>query len=410
MADPLPARPGPAEAAFQLARKLSVPGQDDDSQAAQCLVRGAAGIALLHIERARTGEGTWRQAHAWVRHATAGEVSAADSSALYRGAPAIAFMLRAAGGSPQAYRQALSTLDTHVIRVAHRRADSALTRIGQRRHPAFAEYDIFSGLTGIGAYLLQADPGSSAMERILSYLTALTVPVHDNGQQLPGWWAGHGPQRRTSARFPGGHANLGAAHGVTGPLLLLAQAARRGITVSGHHDAISRISLWLDTWRQESDAGPWWPQWISRADLDAGRPAQREAARPSWCYGTPGIARAQQLAAIATGDARRRNDAEDALRRCLDDPRQMSLLTGAGLCHGYAGVYQATWRAARDAAEPDLAARLPDLAASLSSAAHSGTTDGTGFLDGDAGAALALSTAARGAPPISGWDTCLLIG
>jgi len=115
-----------------------------------------------------------------------------------------------------------------------------------------------------------------------------------------------------------------------------------------------------------------------------------------------------QLAAIAVGDARRQTDAEDALKRCLDDPRQMSLLTSAGLCHGYSGVYQTTWRAAHDATAPDLAARLPDLAVSLSSAAESAHTGG-GLLDGTAGAALALGTAAHDAPPISGWDTCLLI-
>jgi hypothetical protein len=34
---------------------------------------------------------------------------------------------------------------------------------------------------------------------------------------------------------------------------------------------------------------------------------------------------------------------------------------------------------------------------------------GTGFLDGAAGTALALHTAAHNVAPISGWDACLLI-
>ncbi|MGH3622096.1 MAG: lanthionine synthetase LanC family protein, partial [Sciscionella sp.] len=56
--------------------------------------------------------------------------------------------------------------------------------------------------------------------------------------------------------------------------------------------------------------------------------------QPSWCYGTPGIARAQQLAALATGDTRRRHTAETALLGCLHDPNQLARIIDPGLCHG----------------------------------------------------------------------------
>lgn len=38
--------------------------------------------------------------------------------------------------------------------------------------------------------------------------------------------------------FAGGHADLGLAHDITGPLALLARAMRRGITVEGQAAAI----------------------------------------------------------------------------------------------------------------------------------------------------------------------------
>ncbi|WP_326595941.1 lanthionine synthetase C family protein [Streptomyces sp. NBC_01803] len=410
MTAPLPT--GPAQVAGHLAAHLATPGPPapQEAQEAQSLSRGAAGIALLHIERAHTGHGTWRQAHTWITAATASEVSAADTAGLYSGAPAIAFMLQAAhASSSRRYTAALATVDTHVAALAHRRVDAAMTRIQQGALPSFLEYDIFSGLTGIGAHLLRRDPGGSALERTLRYLAALTRPLPGDGRSLPGWWVGHDPRTRTSARYPGGHSNHGAAHGITGPLLLLSQAARRGITIDGYLDAIDTIATWLDTWKQDSDAGPWWPETVTLNDLRAGRPTQPGPARPSWCYGTPGITRALQLAALATGDTARQRAAEQALAACLSDPAQLARLTDTGLCHGGAGVYQTAWRAAQDAITPELDAVLPHLADALARHTRPQPGHGPGFLGGIAGTALALTTAARNAAPASGWDACLLI-
>ncbi|MGH8910153.1 MAG: lanthionine synthetase LanC family protein [Egibacteraceae bacterium] len=43
--------------------------------------------------------------------------------------------------------------------------------------------------------------------------------------------------------------------------------------------------------------------------------------RPSWCYGTPGLTRAQQLAALALGDRQRQRQAENALAGCITDDK-----------------------------------------------------------------------------------------
>ncbi|MGA5134418.1 lanthionine synthetase C family protein [Streptomyces olivoreticuli] len=376
---------------------------------AQSLAKGAAGTALLHIERAHTGQGTWQQAHSWITKAVAGEVSAADTAGLYLGAPAIAFILYTASTGGARYGGALKEVDAHVAALAHRRADAAVARIRRGELASFAEYDVFFGLTGIGAHLLRSNPEGSAMEHVLRYLVELTKPLRVDGQELPGWWVGHDQHTRTSARHPNGHSNQGAAHGVTGVLLLLSQAARRGVTVDGQHEAIKRICTWLDAWQQHGEAGAWWPECIALADLHTGQTAQSGPARPSWCYGTPGIARAQQLAAIATGDTKRRHAAEQHLVNCLSDPVQLSRLTDAGLCHGWAGVYQTVWRAARDADTPALRQVLPHLADHLARHAMPGAAGDPGFLEGSSGAALALMTAAQDTAPTSGWDACLLI-
>ncbi|MBA9003063.1 lanthionine synthetase C family protein [Thermomonospora cellulosilytica] len=410
MTVPIRLKPALSQAAETLSRQLAplaVPA--DQPGWGQSLAKGAAGIALLHIERAHTGEGSWHTAHDWVKAATREDVSAANDAGLYFGVPAIAFVLHAAGADGTArYGAALARIDTHLTALAHRRVDLALERINHGRRPAFAEYDLLHGLTGIGAYLLTHAPGSDALGRILAYLVRLTGPLHADGQTLPGWWAPHAPNLRSSPDLPGGHANLGIAHGITGPLALLAQAMRAGITVDRHADAIHGICAFLDTWRQDTDTGPWWPQWITLDDLRTGRPSQPGPARPSWCYGTPAIARAQQLAAIATGDPHRRQFAEHALAACLSDPDQLGQIVDTSLCHGWAGLYQTAARAAHDALTSRISASLPYLTEML---IHRAATrcQAAGLLEGQAGLALALHTAAHTEPPISGWDTCLMI-
>ncbi|OLE21189.1 MAG: lanthionine synthetase, partial [Catenulispora sp. 13_1_20CM_3_70_7] len=306
-----------AAAAEHHSRLLQPPPPDVPGQtgAAQDLATGSVGTALAHIERARSGLESWRTAHAFILHATSAPISDHDTSGLFLGAPALAFALDAAAGTSDRYKSGLADLDPAVTQLAHRRTSRALGRIAAGEAATFAEYDIFSGLSGIGALLLRRDPGGSALERVLTYLVALTQPLPDRYKRLPGWWVSHNPHRKTQPGYPG-HANLGAAHGITGPLALLAQAARRGITVDGHHQAIADICHWLNAWRRGDDAGCWWPEHVAMSELRTGRTSQTGPARPSWCYGTPGIARAGQLAAIALGDRTLQHEYESALVAC----------------------------------------------------------------------------------------------
>ena len=374
----------------------------------QSLATGAAGIALLHIERALAGTDTWITAHRWLRTAVRGGVPAAVHSGLYRGAPAVAFALHATTGAGR-YATARKAVSRAVTALTHRRVDHALDRIARAELPEMAEFDIINGLTGIGAHLLRHAPHDDALPRVLSYLVRLTEPIRHDGLTVPGWWTEQDPHAAVSTAFPGGHANLGLAHGITGPLALLALAKRRGVAVDGHIEAIERVCAWLDIWRQHDTTGTWWPQWITHNEQCIGRPAQPGPLRPSWCYGTPGIARTQQLAALAAGDTTRQHVAEQALASCLSDPGQLARLTDVSLCHGWAGLLLTAWHTAADAATPTLAEHLPLLAGRLLQHTTTDTSIGDGLLEGYAGVALALHTAGRGTPPASGWDACLLI-
>ncbi|KPM54765.1 lanthionine synthetase [Frankia sp. CcI49] len=397
-----------AATAASLATRLTIPAQSELGQTVQSLADGAAGIALLHAERAHASAERWEPVQTWLTAATSGHVSVAMDSSLYAGAPAVAFALHTAAGQSRRYTTARTALDQAVATIAHRRVDAANARIDRGEPGRFTEYDVISGLTGIGAHLLAHTPGDDALGRILAYLVRLTTPLNLGGEELPGWWCSHDPSQGNAPEFAGGHANLGMAHGAAGPLALLALAARAGIHVDGQTDAISRLSAFYDRWRQDSPAGPFWPQWITRANQHSAAPAQPGPGRPSWCYGTPGIARALQLAGLATGDTTRQNSAEQALAACIADSTQLAHLTDAGLCHGWAGLYQTVTRAAADATTDTLSRHLPTLAAFLLLSAPSTSGRAAGLLEGDTGIALVLHSVATGTPA-TGWDRCLLI-
>lgn len=385
-------------------RRLAAPNPATDTALGQSLVAGPAGVALWHVERALTGSGTWDPVRAWLTAATRADVTAADTACLSYGAPGLAFVLHAAGADGHdRYLQARDQLDAATADLAHRRVEAAHARIQRGELPAFAEYDLLHGLTGIGAHLLRHTPGSDALAAVLGYLVALTQPLTIDGETLPGWWCAHDAYRRYT---PGGHANFGMAHGITGPLALLAQAQRRGAVVDGQGEAIATITAWFDRWQQLTEHGHWWPEGITRVEAAAGRPQVTGPGRPSWCYGTPGITRALQLAAIATADTTRQQAAENALTTCLADPQQLDRITGPGLCHGAAGLFQTAWRAAQDACTAGLGPAAHRIADTLTGQhAH----EENGFLEGAAGQALAHSTATRDQPPLSAWDACLLI-
>ncbi|MET8090792.1 lanthionine synthetase C family protein [Micromonospora sp. NPDC005220] len=387
----------------------------------QSLALGAPGIALLHVELAAAGLRPWQRAHRWLAVVTSGPVTTGAASHSFHGAPALAHVLAcAAVRHPGAYAGALDDLDVAIAADARRRVAAAHARIDAGVLPALAEFDAIRGLTGIGAYLLRRPANDQELRAVLEYLVRLTAPLSCDEKVLPGWWADSGPDGRVDGRFPGGHGNIGMAHGIGGPLALLSLAALRGVVVEGQVAAVTTICDWLDRWRGETDAGPIWPYWISRPQLRAGRAPTARAQRPSWCYGTAGLARAQQLAGIAVGDPVRRAFAEEALACALSDPHQLAVVTDASLCHGYAGLAHLAQRAASDA-PPDTTGRLTALVPRLlnkvgpagadphrTAAALLGDHSRPGLLDGAAGVALAALSYGSAASTGSAWDSCLL--
>jgi hypothetical protein len=377
----------------------------------QDLGRGAAGTALARIATARISRLPPRATSAWIRAMTQRPITANPSASLFHGAPAVAFVLHTA--AHPAYASMLAALDEHINDLTALKLAAARERMDRGRLARPAEYDLISGLTGLGLYHLVRH-GTAASEMttaVLEYLVALSEPACWHGVPVPGWWSGTGPAGKPDPAWPGGHLNLGMAHGGAGVLALLSGAMRAGIQVEGQVKAVSELCATFDRYRQGSSACPWWPAMISFSEHRQETTSQGRQARPSWCYGTPGQARAQQLAGLALGDHERVRVAEHALAGCILDRQVTGLLTDASLCHGWAGVVQTLLRAASDALSPQpLQTALRTARQGMEDhLARAGPPASAGLLEGTSGILLAQNDPPRTGSETPSWDACLLL-
>jgi lantibiotic biosynthesis protein len=342
--------------------------------AEQSLSHGLLGQALLLAVQAHDDPAAAVRLHELL--AGLGPVVDGPDAGPFHGSPAVAYVMHLA---PSGYLTALERLDEVNEALTRQRLTAAHRRLDQGRLACFAEYDLLRGLTGLGVLWLLRGTRPNLLHDVLAYLIRLSGSGADG---RPLWRVWHRPDDPESN---GAHVNNGLAHGIAGPLALLALAHRRGARVPGHHEAVRRIMDHLDTVRHH-DQLTWWDRWDGE-NLPSPPP-------PSWCYGTPGLTRAQQLAALALGDPRLQEDVERALLSCL---RSAGPLREPTVCHGSAGLTAVLRRVAGDSLQPG---RFQDH---IHVPTDTAVPQGGGLLDGATGVALARRETSLP------WDACLAL-
>ncbi|MFE5694581.1 lanthionine synthetase LanC family protein [Streptomyces erythrochromogenes] len=383
------------------------------------LCDGLAGTALLHALLAGAVPGAAARARAHWRLA-AETLGDARPDGVYRGPGGLAASLLvgaervspverpgdAAGG---AVRNAVRWLSARTEVIAGRPWPGPAPGSATCPWPV---YDVMSGLSGTGRVLLAAYGAGAAAEAapgLMAAQSALTRMVLGGTRDRPGWWQPSGHLPGPPPGHPEGAAVTGTAHGIAGPLALLALAETTGPPMDGRRTAVRAAADWLVTVQESAS-------WPPRAGAPDGSGAGGGSGRrDAWCYGTPGIARALALASTALGDPAYARLADLALTALAERPGTTWDTDGAGLCHGSAGVLVCALRAGhRPLAES--AARLTLRLAPGPPAGPPGSSDaagpGLGLLGGAAGTALALAQYAGLLPQSSRvpWDCLLLTG
>jgi hypothetical protein len=280
------------------------------------------------------------------------------------------------------------------------------------------EYDLVSGLVGLGVYALERLPAPDAigsLEGIVDRLAETARPRAGgvawltSPELLPDW------QRKQSPR---GYYNLGLAHGVPGVIVVLGAACAAGIRPRKARKLLDGAVEWLLRQERAEEAGSRFSSW-------SGFGSKRESCRSAWCYGDPGVAAALFSAARSVGEPEWERKARKIARGVAVRPADEAGVMDAGLCHGAAGLghlfnrmYQATGdeelgRAGRFWFERTLEMRQPErgIGGFRALAAREDRTtyweDEEGILTGASGIGLALLAATTSIEPE--WDRMMLL-
>jgi lantibiotic modifying enzyme len=205
------------------------------------------------------------------------------------------------------------------------------------------DYDLISGLAGVGVYCLER-PGSPTANHALELIVDRLYEMAERSEDAVTWFTPPSLLiRMQTERYPEGFYNLGVAHGVPGVIALLGRTCSSGIAKEKASWLLERAVTWLLKQRLPDGASS------SFADVILPNGPQSGHCRLAWCYGDAGIAAALLLAARCAGNQSWEEQALAIARRAARRDPGTSGVTDACVCHGSAGlahifnrIYQAT--------------------------------------------------------------------
>jgi hypothetical protein len=390
------------------------------------LAQGDAGMALICacLDACFPAQEWDRIGHRYLTVAAQGaEQAPFQSSGMFSGLAGVAFSALTLSRGGSRYRRLLTALNDALFPQIEAKAQNLKQAINGL---SVGEFDVISGLAGAGAYLLayhssrREDAAAVVIEAVLDAFVSL---AGDTGG-LPRWWT---PphllgDEEAAALHPYGNLNCGLAHGIPGPLALMALALSSGTVVSGLEEAIDRLAEWLIGYRGADQWGVNWPYSVplTRDGAPERAAASRALSRAAWCYGAPGLARALWLAGVARQRCEWRDLAVEAMEAVYRRPVAARNIDSPTLCHGVAGLLQITLRFAHDTRLPVFTEAANDLFEWLYGAYEpdsllgyrnwepGGTrVDQPGLLDGAPGVLLTLLAACTDVEP--SWDRAFLL-
>lgn len=210
------------------------------------LADGNAGLAVMSGQLDRCCPGRdWDITghHQLTIAARAIEGSGCFNAGLFAGWSGISFAALALSRDGTRYGRLRAMLDSVLLpKMGVLVAESLARRNGM----SVGTFDLISGLSGIGAYLLTRGEPKGEFNALATVLDALmTITGGDNA--LPHWYTppelvGDPAQLHLQ---PHGSLNCGLAHGIPGPLSLMALAISAGITLPRLDERVRQLADWL---------------------------------------------------------------------------------------------------------------------------------------------------------------------
>jgi len=382
------------------------------------VAQGDAGLALMcaYVDRCFPDAGWDVVGHTYLTSAAHAAEARVPPPGLLSGLSGLGLVALLLARDGSRYQRLAATIDAALAPQALRLARATRART---RGLSASQFDLVSGLAGIGAYLLARREHPTSADALEGVLTALVELVGDRDDMVPPWFTPPELQAdKTAARsYPHGSLNCGLAHGIPGPLALMALALSHGVAVDGLREAAQAAAAWILAHRSDDEWGINWPTMVRLPESQAQRDPPSRAA---WCYGSPGVARALWLAGTALADSALTELAIEAMEAVYRRPVPARHIDSPTFCHGVAGLLHVTLRFAHDTGLPVFAQAAADLTDQLMAAYDPGSrlgfcsvepggnrVDQAGLLDGAPGVALVLLAAATDVEPT--WDRLFLL-
>lgn len=192
------------------------------------------------------------------------------------------------------------------------------------------DYDLISGLVGIGVYCLARLPRESARNVLALIVGRLAEHAKEDGEGIC-WFTPaanlYGQQART---YPSGFYNLGLAHGIPGIIGFLARTHAAGIEPEESARLLRGAVAWLLSCQLPE-------QETSSFGTVIEPHSPMHPARLAWCYGDAGIAACLLAAADSLHDAAIRAEALRIARKAAARTFDDSGVADASFCHGAFG-------------------------------------------------------------------------
>lgn len=377
------------------------------------IATGDAAVALAfgYAHSIEPLSGWDRVAHTYLSAGFA-EISQIDKPGIVGGLTGLNFALGYLSADGKRYRRAQQKLDQLLNNLLVTSTFPLPTKLGI----SVSVYDQISGISGIGRYLLNQKRDSMLrphLDYILEWLIrraqiADMQGFHTSAEAVPEY------EKEASPHLAHGFINCGLAHGIPGPLALLAIAKLHGYQHPELAKAIRKLADWLVEKHYEDPYGRNWPT----HDVEGRRAS--DVTRTAWCYGLPGVVRALYLAAESLADEGLREFAADALLKVEQRPLHIRRIDSPTFCHGIAGLLQIVLRFAHDTRDDAFRrfgnALIAQLVEAYDEASSLGfqdiepkgnKVDSPSLLTGGLSPALALLAASSDHPP--DWDQAFLL-
>ncbi|MEP6600707.1 MAG: lanthionine synthetase C family protein [Nitrospirota bacterium] len=394
------------------------------------IAQGNAGLGLLwaYLDSCFPDQGWDRVGKAHLELAArSAERGPSLGTGMFSGLSGLAFAAWQLSRDGVRYQRLLASLDeviaSETVLIAARvRASNGLS---------VGDFDVISGLSGVGAYLL-CRRGEQAIEIALANTVDALTSLVTRDESPPPW---HTPAYLlyddiARQSYPHGNLNCGLAHGVPGILAFLSLVRLSDSPFERMDEAIGTIADWLATSRLDDEWGVNWPTAVQLEEaqttvgprLRQGDPSVVPGgpSRSAWCYGSPGVARALWLAGRALDRSDYRDLAMSAMEAVFRRPIPARMIDSPTFCHGVGGLLAITLRFARETHSPMFVEESQKLGQQLLDAFRpdsllgfrniefrNNQTDQPGLLDGAAGVAMVLLAASTGVEPT--WDRAFLL-